>query len=961
MLSDSAGGIRPEGLASLLKFVSSEAALPQRDVAIVFDRCLNQEAPKPVRLLAYSLVRTLPPSHVDSWDRVLQAVIQEMGMGDLNDADLMIACLGCLAALPIAQVLRFYSVPSEVESRVNSVLSEHAKTEVRRSGLKVFGAVNLRVWAELDDLGYKTWTFESMEEQQLLRQNVKGATQDVWKMIASCCEDDDPSISGCAAQAIQQVYAEERRSPSNRQSLHALIRYLQRILLPRFRRLRFRFQSVWISAKNGDQQANATAFLCLLTSLAVASLPKVDHSHPLEEARMVELEEPVSGKVLRELPQVVAHEWLTQCVIPALAHPDPQLIFGAAECVIELAGHPVLGGMQSGDHYRINLHQTRPNTNDQSSMDTEEDGLDDRLAIGRSFVQVLRSELLLSEERSQWWSRLDDVCYGGPLVQNLGPLSAPSISMTAGKATVLVPLGGGGAGKGLGYFGYGVGHGAWELLSEIIILSLLRVGLRLKELRADTLAAIKAYATQPLTLRMIERAREAQHQLTAASGAHADERAAGTLLGSSVLPLMGEGEAGGFVSSHVDEATVSQERNPVKVPESMQKHFKHFSLDSEMNRPDEDTQYHMAVVDALQRTKELWIDTDSMAEERELDQAVATCLTGSSDPVHLSLMVYPDPHRHRLRIRCCLINLSNIDIEGLQCVLATQGPVCFADHTKYQHVHAVPGKLRPRAVTEWDMELEVLRFGRIRALLELVFKDADQDAEDIEGGGLEDVVMPVEEYPIPLNALLLRPPPHRRSIACFREQWANTSYALYADAVSSSTFGDDGMVDAVEERCKHAAVGLGWVGRLAASSDNLTNFTVALISETWEELPISMLLTGALSAADVWSVRMELRCTTRAVAEVLQTVFEGWFEQSFGGLLTLRSHTDATDERQQHVQSSSAISLAAVRLFSPCNGSTDSRDSTGGPRPQQQAGYKSASASRLAQGVWGALRAGGAV
>ena len=63
---------------------------------------------------------------------------------------------------------------------------------------------------------------------------------------------------------------------------------------------------------------------------------------------MVELEEPVSGKVLRELPQVVAHEWLTQCVIPALAHPDPQLIFGAAECVLELAGHPVLGGMQSG-------------------------------------------------------------------------------------------------------------------------------------------------------------------------------------------------------------------------------------------------------------------------------------------------------------------------------------------------------------------------------------------------------------------------------------------------------------------------------------------------------------------------------------------------------------------------------------------------------------------------------------
>ena len=108
-----------------------------------------------------------------------------------------------------------------------------------------------------------------------MQQNVKGATQDVWKMIASCCEDDDPSISGCAAQAIQQVYAEERRSPSNRQSLHALIRYLQRILLPRFRRLRFRFQSVWISAKNGDHQANATAFLSLLTSLAVASLPKV--------------------------------------------------------------------------------------------------------------------------------------------------------------------------------------------------------------------------------------------------------------------------------------------------------------------------------------------------------------------------------------------------------------------------------------------------------------------------------------------------------------------------------------------------------------------------------------------------------------------------------------------------------------------------------------------------------------
>jgi hypothetical protein len=63
---------------------------------------------------------------------------------------------------------------------------------------------------------------------------------------------------------------------------------------------------------------------------------------------MVELEEPVSGKVLPELPQVLAHEWLTQCVLPALAHPDPQLIFGAGRCVLQLAAHPVLGGVQPG-------------------------------------------------------------------------------------------------------------------------------------------------------------------------------------------------------------------------------------------------------------------------------------------------------------------------------------------------------------------------------------------------------------------------------------------------------------------------------------------------------------------------------------------------------------------------------------------------------------------------------------
>ena len=50
---------------------------------------------------------------------------------------------------------------------------------------------------------------------------------------------------------------------------------------------------------------------------------------------MVELEEPVSGKILRELPQVVAHEWLTQCVIPALAHPDPQLAGLERSCIRE--------------------------------------------------------------------------------------------------------------------------------------------------------------------------------------------------------------------------------------------------------------------------------------------------------------------------------------------------------------------------------------------------------------------------------------------------------------------------------------------------------------------------------------------------------------------------------------------------------------------------------------------------
>jgi hypothetical protein len=262
-------------LTSLLKLASCETTLPQRVVAAVFERCLNPEASKPVRQLAYSLVRTLPPSHGDSWDAVLQAVIQEMGMGEYNDADLMISCLGCLAALPIPQILQFYSAPSEVEGRVNSCL-QHDKACVRKVALRVIGQVNLQVWIELDDLGYKTWTFESMEEGQLLRQNVKGATQDVWKMIANCCEDEDPSISGSAAQAIQQVYVEEQRSLSNRKSLRALIRFLQRILLPRFRRLRVRFHSVWTrSAKNGNQQANSTAFLSLLTSLALASLPKV--------------------------------------------------------------------------------------------------------------------------------------------------------------------------------------------------------------------------------------------------------------------------------------------------------------------------------------------------------------------------------------------------------------------------------------------------------------------------------------------------------------------------------------------------------------------------------------------------------------------------------------------------------------------------------------------------------------
>jgi hypothetical protein len=35
-------------------------------------------------------------------------------------------------------------------------------------------------------------------------------------------------------------------------------------------------------------------------------------------------------------------------VLPALAHPDPQLIFGAGRCVLQLAAHPVLGGVQPG-------------------------------------------------------------------------------------------------------------------------------------------------------------------------------------------------------------------------------------------------------------------------------------------------------------------------------------------------------------------------------------------------------------------------------------------------------------------------------------------------------------------------------------------------------------------------------------------------------------------------------------
>jgi hypothetical protein len=274
MEADFSGGKGLAAITSLLKLTSCEKALPQQVVAAVFERCLNQEAPKSVRQLAYSLVRTLPPSHDDSWDGVLQAVIQEMGMGEFNDADLMISSLGCLAALPTSQILQFYSAPSEVESRVNSCL-QHDKACVRKVALRVIGQVNLQVWIELDDLGYKRWTFESMEEGQLLRQNVKGATQDVWKMIANCCEDEDPSISGSAAQAIQQVYVEEQRSLSNRNSLRALIRYLQRILLPRFRRLRVRFHSVWTGAKHGNQQGNATAFLSLLTSLALASLPKV--------------------------------------------------------------------------------------------------------------------------------------------------------------------------------------------------------------------------------------------------------------------------------------------------------------------------------------------------------------------------------------------------------------------------------------------------------------------------------------------------------------------------------------------------------------------------------------------------------------------------------------------------------------------------------------------------------------
>jgi hypothetical protein len=617
------------------------------------------------------------------------------------------------------------------------------------------------------------------------------------------------------------------------------------------------------------------------------------------------------------------------------------------------------------EHYRIQIEDTAG-----ASVD-DEGSLDERMSIGQSFVEALRAELLLTDERAQWRSRLDDVCYGGALMH------PQSMGVSVGK---MLPLGGGDAGKSLEYFGHGVGNGAWELMGDIAIHSLVRVGLRLDALREDVQSAITAYAAQPLTLRMMEQVQLAQRRLAGANNS------TNACLGSSMLPLVGEGEAGGLqpdcTSRIVDERCDTHEgweggvlKNlALKVPESMQRHYHHFGHDQNPSEEDmlppnpltrrrsysggvynmqaptaefsdqivstprsesqiHEVPYHTAVVDALRRTRQMWADADrgwsdgvqEGVNERDVVVAAAVaattarCLTGSSDLVHLTVKVYPDPHRHCLRIRCCLINLSNIDIEGLRCELGCQGPVRFADHTTHQYAHTVPGRLRPRAVTEWDLDLEVLRFGRIRVMLELVFQDVEQDEEDAceeeapggggggdrgGGGPVEDVILPVEDYLIPLNVLLVRPPPHRLSIACFRAQWANTSHALYANTVSSVGVSSSGsgtgeivgsvaMLTALEARCKQPAVGLGWVGSLQPGGHNTvstSSFSTAIMSQTWEGESIGILLTGVFSAAAAaaaasvglaacsshgeWSVRVEVRCATRAVAEAMHAVFE---------------------------------------------------------------------------------------
>ncbi|KAK9845774.1 hypothetical protein WJX81_002133 [Elliptochloris bilobata] len=210
--------------------------------------------------------------------------------------------------------------------------------------------------------------------------------------------------------------------------------------------------------------------------------------------------------------------------------------------------------------------------------------------------------------------------------------------------------------------------------------------------------------------------------------------------------------------------------------------------------------------------------------------AAAVELTGSADPLRLSVTPLLDAGTSALRLRCELHNRLTAEARGVGVRLALGGPLVA--HVQLPPVHrAAPLPVGESAV--WDVSFRVTAFGRLRVqpLLTLPARSA---------------VLPGDDPALRCSALslspaaLLLPPEAPCGAEAFFQRWASMACGVQAEGVAAvpGVEGGAAMLAALERgplaRC--ALLPLPAQG----------GFLAAYAGCTWAQAPLALLLTTQL-------------------------------------------------------------------------------------------------------------------